>query len=34
MDFKKLIAPQPLPFDYDEWQQKPFNERVLMLCRA
>lgn len=34
MDFKKLIAPQPLPFDYDEWQQKPFNERVVMLCRA
>lgn len=34
MDFKKLISPQALPFDYDEWIQKPFNERVLMLCRA
>lgn len=34
MDLKKLIAPQPLPFDYDEWTQKPFNERVIMLCRA
>lgn len=34
MNFRKLIAPQPLPFDFDEWQQKPFNERVMMLCRA
>lgn len=34
MNFKKLIQPQPLPFDYDEWQQKPFNERVVMLCKA
>lgn len=34
MDFKKLISPQALPFDFDDWKQKPFNERVLMLCRS
>jgi len=34
MNFKKLISPAPLPFDYDEWQKKSFNERVLMLCKA
>lgn len=34
MDFKKLISPQALPFDYEEWQQKPFAERATMLCQA
>ncbi len=34
MNFKNLIAPQPLPFEYEEWKNKPFNERVVMLCRA
>jgi len=34
MSLKDLISPQPLPFDFEEWKQKPFPTRVRMLCTA
>ena len=30
----KILAPKPLPFDFENWKQKPFAERVKMLCIA
>ena len=34
MNWKSLISPAPLPFDFNKWKQKPFAERVTMLCQA
>ena len=30
----KLLQPQPLPFNFREWKQKPFAERFRWLCVA
>ncbi len=30
----KLFSPQPLPFTYNQWSNKPFAERIRMLCVA
>ena len=30
----KLLQPQPLPFNFREWKQKPFAERLRWLCIA
>ncbi len=29
-----LLAPQPFPFDFDQWKQEPFHVRTRMLCQA
>ena len=29
-----FVRPTPLPYDMDLWQQKPFAERLQMVCRA
>ncbi len=34
MGIKKFISPAALPFDYQEWKQKKFADRVTMLCQA
>lgn len=30
----KFLAPKPLPFDFKEWKEQPFRQRVKMLCIA
>lgn len=30
----KILAPEKLPFDFQEWKSKPFPTRVKMLCQA
>ncbi|MFT5196979.1 MAG: hypothetical protein ACI9EW_001346 [Cellvibrionaceae bacterium] len=30
----QLLAPQNLPYDYDEWRQQPFHIRAKMVCQA
>lgn len=32
MNLSKLLAPKALPFDFSEWKQAPFAQRVQMLC--
>lgn len=34
MNLSKLLAPKALPFDFAEWKQAPFAQRVQMLCTA
>ena len=34
MNWKSLISPQALPFEYEAWKQEPFHTRVKMLCHA
>lgn len=34
MNLSKLLAPKALPFDFAEWKQAPFAQRVHMLCTA
>lgn len=30
----KLISPQPLPFEYEDWKKRPFDQRAQLLCQA
>ncbi len=30
----KLLAPQPLPYDYDDWLNQPFHIRAKWVCQA
>lgn len=34
MNLSKLLTPKALPFDFAEWKQAPFAQRVHMLCTA
>ncbi|MEZ5003739.1 MAG: DUF3556 domain-containing protein [Chitinophagales bacterium] len=32
--FKKLISPEPLPYDFKDWETAAFNDKVKMVCQA
>lgn len=34
MKLADILAPKPLPFNFEDWKQQPFDQRVKMLCTA